>query len=81
MRLVAGFSEHVIFRELFLKGLTLLDLRDQGTDVILNMSHVAALQEVRDVLRAIGVEQRDEEEETKSSTSELELPMPCGTMP
>ncbi len=81
LRLVAGFSERVIFRELFLKGLTLLDLRDQGIDVTLTMSHLAALQEVRDLLRAIGVEQRDEEEETKSSTSELELPMPCGTMP
>ncbi|MDA1326693.1 MAG: AAA family ATPase [Proteobacteria bacterium] len=55
MRLVPGFSERVIFRELFLKGLTLLDLRDEGTKVALTMSHIAALQEVRDVLRAIGV--------------------------
>lgn len=55
MRLVPGFSERVIFRELFLKGLTLLDLRDEGTEISLTMSHIAALQEVRDVLRAIGV--------------------------
>jgi chromosome partitioning protein len=55
MRLIPGFSERVIFRELFLKGLTLLDLRDEGTKVALTMSHIAALQEVRDVLRAIGV--------------------------
>jgi chromosome partitioning protein len=66
MRLIAGFSERVIYRELFLKGLTLLDIRDGGTDVPLTMSHIAALQEVRSVLRAIGVE-RQEEQETGAS--------------
>jgi len=60
MRLVAGFSERVIFRELFLKGLTLLDIRDEGTDVTLTMSHLAALQEVRDVIRAIGIDGREQ---------------------
>ena len=80
MRLATGFSERVIFRELFLKGLTLLDLRDEGTDVTLTMSHVAALQEVRNLLRAIGVE-RPEEEGTISSTSELEISTPAGTTP
>ena len=59
MRLVAGFSERTIFRELFLKGLTLLDIRDGRTDVPLTMSHVAALQEVRNVMREIGVERRE----------------------
>ena len=62
MRLVAGFSERVIFRELFLKGLTLHDLRHQGINVTLTMSNLAALQEVRDLLRVIGIEQRDKEE-------------------
>lgn len=82
MRLVAGFSERVIFRELFLKGLTLLDIRDGGTDVPLTMSHVAALQEVRNVLQAIGAERPEEEEqEAGASTSDLELPMSSGTMP
>jgi chromosome partitioning protein len=82
LRLVAGFSERVIFRELFLKGLTLLDIREDGTDVTLTMSHLAALQEVRNVLRAIGVERREEEQEEESEgpTSELELPMPSGRM-
>ena len=80
LRLVAGFSERVIFRELFLKGLTLLDIRGGGTDVSLTMSHVAALQEVRNVLRAIGVE-RQEDEQAGASTSELEVPMPSGTAP
>ncbi|MEK9964965.1 MAG: division plane positioning ATPase MipZ [Rhodospirillaceae bacterium] len=54
-RLTHGFSERVIFRELFLKGLTLLDLREEGADVTLTMSHMAALQEVRTLLQAIGV--------------------------
>jgi len=54
LRLVPGLSERVIFRELYLKGLTLLDLREEGIEVSLTMSHIAALQEVRDLLRAIG---------------------------
>ncbi|MCP5322421.1 MAG: AAA family ATPase [Candidatus Paracaedibacteraceae bacterium] len=47
-RLVAGFSERVIFRELFVQGLTLLDLQEVG--IPLSMSHIAARQEIRSVL-------------------------------
>ena len=47
-----GFSERVIFRELFPRGLTLLDLRDVGVDH-LNISNVAARQEVRDLVKAL----------------------------
>ena len=47
----------MIFRELFLKGLTLLDLRNDETGIRLNMSHIAARQEVRALLTAIGLEQ------------------------
>ncbi|MFC6855499.1 division plane positioning ATPase MipZ [Marivibrio halodurans] len=54
-RTARGFSERVIFRELFLKGLTLLDLKDPGSDVKMNMSHLAARQEVRDLMREIGL--------------------------
>jgi chromosome partitioning protein len=54
-RTTPGFGERVIFRELFLKGLTLLDLRESGTGVRLNMSHVAARQEVRALVEAIGL--------------------------
>jgi chromosome partitioning protein len=53
--LVEGFAERVIYRELFLRGLTLLDLRDAGVDVDLTMSHVAARAELRDLLTALGV--------------------------
>lgn len=45
-RVAPGLSERVIYRELFLKGLTLLDLR-KGLGVPMTMSHVAARQEVR----------------------------------
>ena len=58
-RIVPGFSERVIFRELFLNGLTLLDLEQDGP-IALTMSHVAARQEVRDMMKALklpGVEQ------------------------
>lgn len=52
-RLTQGFSERVIFRELFLDGLTLLDLRHEQTQSRLNLSHVAARQEVRNLLAAL----------------------------
>ncbi|MDH3666678.1 MAG: division plane positioning ATPase MipZ [Paracoccaceae bacterium] len=51
-RVVPGFSERVIFRELFLSGLTLLDLKTNGP-VPLTMSHVAARQEVREMIKAL----------------------------
>ncbi|XDA99137.1 division plane positioning ATPase MipZ [Sulfitobacter sp. LCG007] len=47
-----GFSERVIFRELFPRGLTLLDLRDIGVKQ-LNISNVAARQELRDLVKAL----------------------------
>ncbi|MGR3323447.1 MAG: division plane positioning ATPase MipZ [Pseudooceanicola sp.] len=57
-RIAPGFSERVIFRELFPRGLTLLDLPDVGVKQ-LNISNVAARQELRDLvaeLKLPGVE-------------------------
>ena len=51
-RLVPGFSERVIFRELYLRGLTLLDLGDTGAGR-LTMSHIAARQEIRELMTAL----------------------------
>ena len=51
----AGLSERVIYRELFLKGLTLLDLREQPAGMALSMSHVAARQELRALVQSIGI--------------------------
>ena len=53
--LVDGFSERVIYRELFLRGLTVLDLRESGAGVAIKMSHVRARQEVRGLMDAIGL--------------------------
>jgi len=51
-RVLPGFSERVIFRELFPRGLTLLDLRDTGVDQ-LNLSNIAARQELRDLMAGL----------------------------
>jgi chromosome partitioning protein len=47
-RIAPGLSERVVFRELFPKGLTLMDLEQSGAN--LSMSHVSARQEVRDLM-------------------------------
>ncbi len=52
--LVPGFGERVIFRELFLKGLTLLDLKEE--DGGLTVSQLAARQEVRQLICTIAPE-------------------------
>ena len=53
-RVSPGFSERVIFRELFPRGLTLLDLKDVGVEK-LNISNVAARQEVRDLMHELNL--------------------------
>ena len=55
-RLVHGFGERVIFRELFLSGLTLLDLQETGTQI--SLSHMAAKQELASLLSAIELPSR-----------------------
>ena len=54
-RVVAGLGERVIYRSMFLEGLTLLDLRHRIAGFELNMSHVAARQELRALVDAIGM--------------------------
>ncbi len=51
-RVAPGVSERVIFRELFPRGMTLLDLRDLGVEN-LNISNIAARQELRDLVREL----------------------------
>jgi chromosome partitioning protein len=53
-RVAPGFNERVIFRELFPRGLTLLDLRDIGVKG-LNISNIAARQELRDLIKALNL--------------------------
>ena len=54
-RLAPGFGERVIFRELFLKGLTLLDLPDADPEMWPNPSHDAARWEIEALMRSIGL--------------------------
>lgn len=52
-RLAPGFGERVIFRELFLNGLTLLDMRKTNTPMTL--SHVGAKQELHVLVEKINL--------------------------
>lgn len=54
-RIIPGFSERVIFRELFPNGLTLLDLNKANFVKTFSLSHVAARQEIRDFLDSLNV--------------------------
>jgi chromosome partitioning protein len=47
-RIGVGFCERVIFRELFLSGVTVLDMENIGHQ--LNLSHVSARQELRELI-------------------------------
>jgi chromosome partitioning protein len=58
-RIAPGFSERVIFRALFLQGITLPDIRDHDgvsrKDASVTLSHIAARQELRQLLRALQI--------------------------
>ena len=53
-RVAAGLGERVIYRELFLEGLTLFDL-GEGSGVEMRLSHVAARQELRHLVETLGL--------------------------
>ena len=52
-RTLKGFGERVIFRELYLQGLTLMDVREANIGIAMGMSHVAARAEVRSLISTI----------------------------
>ncbi|HEY2032845.1 MAG TPA: division plane positioning ATPase MipZ [Rhizomicrobium sp.] len=52
-RVAPGFGERIIFRELFPHGLTMLDLPQKALGISISMSHVAARQEVRELLQTL----------------------------
>lgn len=58
-RVAPGFSERVIYREMFLQGLTVLDVMDTSGNASLTMSHIAARQEVRDLLKMVKIPEID----------------------
>ncbi len=56
-RVASAFGERVIFRELFLQGLTVLDTLEMPDKFKPSMSHVSARQEVRKLLAALELKQ------------------------
>jgi chromosome partitioning protein len=50
-----GFGERMVYREMFLKGLTLFDMSPGKKGYVESASHAAARQEVTDLLATIGV--------------------------
>lgn len=54
-RLAPGFGERVVFRELFLKGLTLLDVAEDDPDLLSSPSHESARREIQGLIEAIGL--------------------------
>lgn len=56
-RVIPGLSERVIYRELFPKGLTLLDLAAIGPDA--GLAHVAARQELRELIAGLQLPDAD----------------------
>ncbi|MGE5545654.1 MAG: division plane positioning ATPase MipZ [Solirubrobacterales bacterium] len=54
-RVIPGLGERVIYRSMFLEGLTLLDLRQDIPGFEFNMSHVAARQELRTLVDALAL--------------------------
>ncbi|KQX25376.1 MULTISPECIES: division plane positioning ATPase MipZ [unclassified Sphingomonas] len=54
-RVIPGLSERVIYRELFPKGLTLLDMKAIGSDA--GLGHVAARQELREMVSGLALSQ------------------------
>ena len=75
-RTINGFSERVIFRELFLQGLTLLDVMEDKLGIKLSMSHIAARREVMFLLSSLNIDivnQKLEEGKTANVQKTKEL--------
>ena len=58
-RVIPGLGERVIYRELFPKGLTLLDLGQLGE---VGIAHIAARQELREMVAGLAIPGADEEQ-------------------
>lgn len=58
-RVIPGLGERVIYRELFPKGLTLLDMK-QIQDI--GLGHITARQELREMIAGLGIPSADEEQ-------------------
>lgn len=61
-RYVTGLGERVVYRELFPKGLTLIDLHSVPSQVKMSMSHVVARQELRSLMDGLRLPRWNEQE-------------------
>lgn len=59
-KVASGFNERVIYRELFLHGLTLLDVKKGVMEVSLSLSHIAAKQELNNLLHQLNIDKINE---------------------
>jgi chromosome partitioning protein len=57
-RVIPGLGERVIYRELFPKGLTLLDLQQLGE---VGIGHITARQELREMIAGLGIVAQEEQ--------------------
>ncbi len=57
-RVIPGLGERVIYRELFPRGLTLLDLKQLGE---VGIAHIAARQELREMIAGLEIGEREEQ--------------------
>ena len=65
-RVIPGLGERVIYRELFPKGLTLLDLQQLGE---VGIGHITARQELREMIAGLGIPGADEVEPDREPVS------------
>jgi chromosome partitioning protein len=73
-RIASALCERPVYRELFPRGLTLLDVRDPGAGVALGMEHVSARHELRAVLASLGLPARGLERAAATGKTESTTP-------
>lgn len=61
-RVAPGFSERVIFRQLFTSGLTVLDLDNPAIGIARSRSHRTAMREIDELLTLIGLPEKQAED-------------------
>ena len=69
-RVIPGLGERVIYRELFPKGLTLLDLQQLGE---VGIGHITARQELREMVAGLGIPDPGESNRRASPQPSSEL--------
>ena len=63
-RVIPGLGERVIYRELFPKGLTLLDIKQIGE---VGLGHITARQELREMVSGLGIPGTDEQQKVAAA--------------